>query len=144
MRLAFNLGKSMKRSLIFVLLIGIGLSSYCISDIHSPPGKQQTAWRKLGRAIGNLVYGVTEIPSNMVKINNTDGNSAAWSYGVVEGVKRTTVRFGYGLYEFVTFPFPTRYGTYQQPYKSIDVDIHHGYEEFPPELGWSSSVDYCN
>jgi hypothetical protein len=51
-------------------------------------------------------------------------------------------RFHYGIYEIVTFPFPTHNGSFRPPYRSNIPWIHGGYTEFPPEIGWQTRKTY--
>ncbi len=125
--------------LAVAFLIGASLAS---ADIQSPPASDFGPTRKLGRGIGNVAFGYTEFVDSIFSINYSEGNSAAWSYGVVRGLGRSFARLGYGVYEIVLFPFPTHKGSYRQPYKSIIPWIHCGYEEFPPELGFETRYNY--
>ena len=57
--------------------------------------------------------------------------------------ERTVVRLGYGLYELVTFPFPSYKGTYKPPYYKKDyINPVYGYSEFPPQVGFASESGY--
>jgi putative exosortase-associated protein (TIGR04073 family) len=127
---------------LLLSLTAAALASTAMADIQDPPMNDQGPTRKLGRAIGNMVFGITEFPVTLCQINDREGNSAAGSYGVVRGVGRVFARFGAGVYEFVTFPFPTTRGSYRPVLKSNIPWIHGGYEEFPPELGWNSRKRY--
>ena len=98
--------------------------------------------RKLGRGISNMVYGITELPQTIALLNDREGNSSAVSYGIVKGVGRVLARSGYGLYEFLTFPFPSVKGSYRAPYRSNIPWIHGGFEEYPPELGFNTKYRY--
>jgi putative exosortase-associated protein (TIGR04073 family) len=126
-----------------VLVPSLLLAGIALGDIQAPPGADYGPTRKLGRGIGNIAFGASEIIDSMTAVNYSEGNSAAWSYGLVRGVGRTLARLGYGIYEVVLFPFPTQKGTYKPPYKSDVPWIHSGYPEFPPELGWETRYDYC-
>ena len=88
------------------------------------------------------MFGASEIIVQPSKVNYYEGNSAAFSYGAVRGFGRFFVRLGTGLWEVITFPFPTHHGTYRPPYRSNIPWIHGGYEEFPPELGFESHYRY--
>jgi putative exosortase-associated protein (TIGR04073 family) len=125
-------------SLCFVSL----LTASAFADIQDPPMNDFGPTRKLGRAFGNILFGLTEIPSTVVKLNERDGNADAASYGVVKGIGRVFYRLHKGFYELFTFPFPTYMGSYRPPYKSNVPWIHGGFEEFPPELGWETKYDY--
>lgn len=98
--------------------------------------------RKLGRGLANIAAGITEFPHSSTMINEREGNAAGWTYGTARGIGRVIARLGYGIYEVVTFPFPTTRSSYRPPYKSNIPWIHGGYEEFPPELGFESRYRY--
>ena len=129
------------KSLFSILLITL-LSATAFADIQDPPMNDYGPTRKLGRALSNILFGVTEIVQNPNEINEREGNSAAWSYGPVKGVGRFIVRMHFGFYELLTFPFPTTRTSYRVPYRSNIPWIHGGYEEFPPELGFETRWDY--
>jgi putative exosortase-associated protein (TIGR04073 family) len=112
------------------------------ADIQAPPASDYGPTRKLGRGLSNILWGSSEIIDSMASVNYSEGNSAAFSYGIVRGVGRMFARLGYGIYEVVLFPFPTQKGTYKPPYKSDIPWINSGYPEFPPELGWETRYDY--
>ena len=120
----------------------LGLAAYACADIQDPPSNDYGPTRKLGRGLSNLVFGLAELPATIAKINEREGNSAAAGYGVVRGLGRSYMRFHSGLFEFLTFPFPTTRRTYY-PLLPNDVPyIHAGYQEFPPELGNESKYPY--
>ena len=111
------------------------------ADIQAPPGSFYTAERKLGRALGNIVYGIAEIPEQMRRKTDQYGGKAGWSYGAVDGTSRALRRVGYGFYELFTFTCPTHRGTFKPPYERcgqdnrIEMNPHDGLSEFPPQLG---------
>lgn len=125
------------------LFLVFTLAATALADIQQPPAADYGPTRKLGRALGNILFGSSELVNSMVTINCEDGNSAAFSYGVVQGVGRTLERLGYGFYELALFPFPTHNGTYYPPYQSDIPWIYSGLPEFPPELGFETRYDYC-
>jgi putative exosortase-associated protein (TIGR04073 family) len=86
----------MKKALIFSLTALLTFGAY--ADIQSPPMIDQGPTRKLGRGLGNIAFGVAEIPQSMCLINEQEGNSAAFSYGIVKGLGRTFARIGSGFY----------------------------------------------
>lgn len=112
------------------------------ADIQDPPMNDQGPTRKLSRGLANIAFGYTELVVQPTTINEREGNAAAFSYGIVRGFGRFFARFGYGVYDVLTFPFPTTMGSYRQPYKSEVPWIHGGMEEFPPELGWETRYHY--
>lgn len=130
----------MKVAVTLLAVLAIGTTAF--ADIQQPPASDYGPTRKLGRGLSNILYGVSEIPDSIFAVNYDEGNSAAWSYGVVRGVGRTFARLGYGIYEVATFPAPTVRGSYRPPYRSIVPWINSGYEEFPPELGWETRYNY--
>lgn len=131
----------MRKSLTLITLCAVlGTAPFPVAnaDIQDPPAAQYTATRKLARGLANILYGITEIPSMWTRVNDTEGSSAAATYGTLHGVKKTGVRFGYGIYEVLTFPIKSYKGTYRPVYKPerrIQSYPFMGYEEFPPQLG---------
>lgn len=133
----------MKNRIILLLVGALTVGSLAFADIQSSPGSKWNWSRKLSRSLANLAYGWAEYPIHYQKVEKTDGANAAFSAGAVEGTTRTAVRLGYGLYEFVTFPFPTYKGGYRPPYyKKERFDTWFGYEEFPPQVGFTSQARY--
>ena len=119
------------------------------ADIQAPPASEYTATRKLGRAISNIVYAVDEIPVTILRWNAAEGNNAAGSVGVVEGVSRTLTRMGYGFYELVTFYAPTYKCSYRPPYQGScgrsglkEYNTWSGFSEFPEEISFQSKYGY--
>jgi putative exosortase-associated protein (TIGR04073 family) len=130
----------MKTLLAFALVLGFVATSF--ADIQDPPSREYGPTRKFGRGLSNAAFCVSEFPVQIARVNEREGNSAALGYGVVRGVGRTFMRFGFGLFEMFSFPFPVNQGTYRPVLPSHIHDIHGGYEEFPPELGNESKYSY--
>jgi putative exosortase-associated protein (TIGR04073 family) len=129
------------KTLLTVTLV-LGFAACAFADIQDPPANDYGPTRKLGRGLSNLVFGISELPATIAKINEREGNSAAAGYGVVRGLGRSGMRIGSGLFEFLTFPFPTNRRTYYPLLPSDVPYIHAGYQEFPPELGNESKYPY--
>lgn len=121
------------------LLVG---ASIAMADIQAPPASDFGPTRKLGRGLSNIAFSSTEVLDSWAAVNFSEGNSAAWSYGLVRGVGRMFARIGFGVYETALFPFPTTKGTYRQPYRSEIPWLQSGYSEFPPELGFETRYNY--
>jgi len=132
------------KKLLVIATAFAALSGLAAADIHAPPGSQYTKSRKLGRAIGNILYGFIEVPEQIVRKTDDHGRKAGWSYGVVDGTSRGLRRLGYGFYELVTFTCPTYRGTFKPPYERcgednrIEMNVKDGLSEFPPELGFET------
>lgn len=123
-------------------LAAAALAATALADIQQPPGSDYGPTRKLGRGLSNVLFGPSELLDSMAAVNYEDGNAAAWSYGLVRGIGRSFARLGYGIYDMVTFPFPTVRGSYRPPYRSDIPWIKSGYQEFPPELGFETRYHY--
>lgn len=124
------------------LLVLVAIASAAYADIQQPPSAEYGPTRKLGRGISNVAFGLSEIPDSIFAVNYSDGNSAAFGYGLVRGIGRSFARLGYGIYEIATFPAPTTRGTFQPPYPNMVPWIKSGYQEFPPELGFETRYNY--
>lgn len=127
---------------LLAALLGIACVGTAFADIHDPPSNDYGPTRKLGRGISNVLYGWSEIPVTIAKVNNTEGNSAAASYGVVRGFGRAGARFTAGILEVILWPFPAYRQSYYPLLPSDIPWIHAGYQEFPPELGYESKYPY--
>jgi putative exosortase-associated protein (TIGR04073 family) len=140
--------ESMKKLLISFAALS-ALTLVVSADIQAPPGSTYTAERKLGRALSNIVYGIAEIPEQIVRKNNQYGSKAGTTYGLVDGSSRALRRVGYGFYELFTFTCPTYRGTFKPPYERcgadnrIEMNPHDGLSEFPPQLGFESYYDHA-
>ena len=127
----------------FVAALLITFAALCRADIHDPPSNDYGPTRKLGRGVSNLLFGISELPTTIAKVNDVEGNAAAGGYGVVRGVGRSVMRMQAGIFEILTWPFPVVRGSYF-PVLENDVHwIHSGYQEFPPELGNESKYPYA-
>lgn len=127
-----------------IITLSLAILATAISahaDIQAPPGNKYNSTRKLGRAISNILYGVSEIPESIVRVSDREGSKAGWSHGLVLGYTKAYKRLGYGFYELFTFRCPTYKGTFKPPYEKcgtdarIEMDPTLGFSEFPPELG---------
>ena len=130
----------MKHLLAAALVFGFAATLF--ADIQDPPSNDYGPTRKLGRGLSNVIFGIAELPVQIARVNEREGNSAALSYGVVRGLGRTYMRFHAGLWEMFSFPFPANQGTYYPILPGHIRHIHGGYEEFPPELGNESKYPY--
>ncbi len=127
----------------FVAALLITFAALCRADIHDPPSNDYGPTRKLGRGVSNLLFGISELPTTIAKVNDVEGNSAAGGYGVVRGVGRSVMRMQAGIFEILTWPFPVVRGSYFPVLESDVHWIHSGYKEFPPELGNESKYPYA-
>lgn len=128
-------------ALTFVAILTCG--SMAFADIQSPPGSVWNWSRKLSRAIANLAYGPLEIISYWGRANRTEGGVGASVIAPIEGLKRTGVRIGYGVFELVTFPAPAYKGTFRPPYyRKARIDPWYGYDEFAPQFGITGQATY--
>lgn len=133
----------MKKIALILSLILLSSSYTSFADIQSPPGARDNRVRKLSRGLGNLVYGIVELPGYWRRSNVREGSTVAASHGIVNGATRSVIRMGFGLYEVVTFPFPTYKDGFKSPLPIKEKwDAHHGYSDYPRELGFQSAYDY--
>lgn len=130
----------MKFLLSITLFAALAVGAF--ADIQVPPMAEQGPTRKFGRGVSNILFGFSELPDTIMRINDTQGNSAACGYGVVLGLNRSFYRFGKGWYDVLSFGRPTYKETYRQPYPSDTIWGMIGYAEFPPELGFETRFNY--
>ena len=126
----------------FLLLLALFLVPVVLADIQDPPSHDYGPTRKLGRGLSNFFLAPAEIPVTIAKINEDQGNSAAFGYGVVRGLGRSATRHIAGFLEIVLWPVPAWKQSYHPLLPSDIPWIHAGYPEFPPELGNESKYPY--
>ena len=126
----------------FLLLLALLLVPAALADIQDPPSNDYGPTRKLGRGLSNFFLAPAEIPVTIAKINEDEGNSAAFGYGVVRGLGRSATRHIAGFLEIVLWPVPAWKQSYYPLLPSDIPWIHAGYPEFPPELGNESKYPY--
>ena len=132
----------MRRILAVLVLLAFGSVSF--ADIHEPPKMKYTKARKLGRGISNIVYGWTEIPMTMVRQSelHTEQVTGIATAGFLQGVQRAGARLKFGFYEVINFQRPLYKDTYRPVMTSINYLPMHGYEEFPPQIGYLTTTGY--
>jgi len=130
----------MKKLFAAALVLGLVTTS-TFADIQDPPGNDYGPTRKLGRGLSNVLFGITEFPVQIARVNEREGNSAL-GYGLVRGISRSYMRIHAGLFEIFSFPIPVNAGTYYPILPNHIRYIHGGFEEFPPELGNESKYPY--
>lgn len=98
--------------------------------------------RKLGRGISNVFFATSELVETVRLVDAAEGNNAI-GFGAVKGLGRMFARMGVGVFEILTFPWPTNKGKYTPHLRPAIPWIYSGYEEFPPEIGWESRYPYA-
>ncbi len=142
LRVLSNLRTVMKK--LLATLIVLGIISASIADIHEPPKARYTKTRKLGRGFANIVYGWTEIPTTMHEWGqlHTEQNIGIFTAGFFQGTQRAGARLMYGFYELINFQRPLYKDSYRPAMPDIDYLPMHGYEEFPPQIGFMTTNGY--
>ena len=130
------------KSLAITTILACLTAGIALADIQAPPASEYGPTRKLGRGINNFFFAPTELVDSVFAVNYSEGNEAAFSYGLVRGVGRMATRMRIGAYEIATFRCANNKGTYRPFLKSDIPWLNGGYSEFAPELGWSTRYNY--
>ena len=77
------------------MVLGVAAAGYC-----------QDYTKKLGRGLANVITFPLEVPEQITRVNESDGPTAAITYGLLKGLGMMLVRAAAGVYEIATFPFP--------------------------------------
>lgn len=99
-------------SLVILSVLMMTKTAYC-----------DDALKKLGRGLSNCLTCPVEIFEQIKRVNNSDGPTAALTYGVLKGIGMTVVRAAVGVYETATFPVPL-----PREYKPILTDPEFFFE----------------
>ena len=99
--------------------------------------------QKLGRGINNVKEIVRggEIRRSMEQTALWEGTDKAYTTGVIRGMNRTLARTGVGLYEIITFPFPT-YEPIFLPSEPVYPDSYTPNLIADPSFGPDSSLGF--
>jgi putative exosortase-associated protein (TIGR04073 family) len=93
------------KAAIFVAIVGAVLSLAAPAEAY-----KQNPQRKFGRGLHNVMYGWTEIPVTIHKVDQEFGPAAATSYGLVKGTTNAVGRTIVGIFEMITFPIKGKRG----------------------------------
>ena len=107
----------MKRA-VALLLITAFLTAF------AAPAFCDTAVKKLGRGVCNMVTFPWEIVEQVKRTNVSDGPFAAYTYGILKGVLMSCARGLVGVYETGTFFLPL-----PEDYKPILTDPEFVFED---------------
>ncbi len=132
------------------LVAAVVCSLYCSSisaqaassDLaHTPMVTESGMVMKLGRGIANVAFGPLELLIRPWDVARQQGEIAALTFGVLQGVVYTVAREVVGVVDIVTFPIPLPgatddpnlegygYGPLMRPAWVVDID-HNAYGFF--------------
>ncbi|MCK5805269.1 MAG: exosortase system-associated protein, TIGR04073 family [Lentisphaeria bacterium] len=88
-------------------LVGINNlgTDLCQDDAKLDPTAVREPANQLGRGIANVLVGVLEVPTTMMRVGKEQGDFAGATAGLAHGVWRFAVREVVGVFEVITFPF---------------------------------------
>jgi putative exosortase-associated protein (TIGR04073 family) len=92
------------------LLIALPAAADAGEDDAAQPENGYSAKRKLGRGVASVVYGMLEVPGNMVQEGRVNGPLYGATVGLFLGAGKMVARIPVGVYEVVTAPFQVPQG----------------------------------
>ena len=87
------------------VLAGIVCWDPAEDDQYPDPTAIRRPADQFGRGVCNILFGILEVPANVIRVNEEEGDMAAISKGLGRGVWRFVCREVVGVVELVTFPF---------------------------------------
>ena len=90
---------------IFDFIAGFVLFDPSGDDQEIDPSARRMPVDQLGRSLCNVCFGLLEIPINILRVTEDEGDMPGISKGVALGIWRGLVREVVGVAELVTFPF---------------------------------------
>jgi len=101
---------------VAALLMALPAAGDAGEDTAKPEG-EYSATRKLGRGVASVVYGMLEVPGNMVQEGRVNGPLYGATVGLFLGAGKMVARIPVGVYEVVTAPFqvPSGYEPILEP-----------------------------
>jgi putative exosortase-associated protein (TIGR04073 family) len=86
-------------------LVVLALPATAADEQNGQQTGQYSATRKLGRGVASIVYGMLEVPGNMVQEGKVNGPLYGATVGFFLGAGKMVARIPVGFYEVVTAPF---------------------------------------
>lgn len=87
------------------IVIGIFVASFIL--VSSGAGAfADDPIKKLGRGCANLITAPLELGKSIGDVNTESGFMAGATYGVLQGLWKTGIRYVVAVYEIVSFPIP--------------------------------------
>lgn len=112
------------KTLLSILALSVSLMAVR-ADVCMPRG--ENFYDKLGRGLANTTMAVSNVLDSQYSVDQAEGGTAGfWKGMIVQGMSRTVMDTGMGLYEIVTSPFP--------PYQSLKLKAYDTgvVNEYPP------------
>jgi putative exosortase-associated protein (TIGR04073 family) len=85
---------------------GVVLAALFALVLAPTAASADTAARKCGRGLANMVVGVLAIPGEIVKETRASSPARGFTVGFAMGLGMLVVRELVGVYEFISSPFP--------------------------------------
>ena len=126
-------------TLMLVLSAGSALAAFSENDASGPQTDSSKMFHKLGCGVANVVTCWLEIPHQIaVEWQQTDP-ATGFFVGAVKGVGWVFARFTAGVYETVTFAFPTP-PSYQPILEPEFVFTGAGRSPIPEQSEWDGNM----
>jgi putative exosortase-associated protein (TIGR04073 family) len=103
-------------TVLVIVLLSFTAQALAVGPLYDVSTSAKVS-RKFLRGLLNIPFCWVEIPKEInIETQNLDPFTGFWS-GLVKGTAKAVKRFGIGVWDLVTFPFPTpkKYATWQSP-----------------------------
>lgn len=111
------------RTLIAATVLTIG-ASLAMADIQAPPRPGPV--RKLGSGIAKIAYSSAYFVDSIYKVNKYESGTAAFSFGLVDGIAKTGTSTALGIAETATFMIPP-YEPFNSKYDIPPADLKENF-----------------
>ncbi|MBU0570751.1 MAG: exosortase system-associated protein, TIGR04073 family [Candidatus Omnitrophica bacterium] len=104
----------MKKFLVLILVVAFAFTCTAVFALEKPVAEvagQESQYpagpmQKLGRGIGNMALGWTELPKGIINQTKETNLLQGLIFGTLKGACQTVARTVSGIADAVTFPFP--------------------------------------
>ena len=114
-------------AIVFAVLLTTTAFAQSVSDSRHVEAVTSGMGRKFCRGLVNAVTGVGEIPRQMIRSSQSDGDWTGLGRGFIHGIVMTVIRTGAGAIETGLFFVPMRQGAgnvYQLDYGPILLPVY--------------------
>lgn len=111
------------RTIFAAIALTMG-ASIAMADIQAPPRPGPV--RKLGSGIAKIAYSSAYFVDSIYKVNKYESGTAAFSYGIVDGIAKTGASTALGIAETATFMIPP-YEPFNSKYDMPPADLKNNF-----------------
>lgn len=106
-----------------IALLAVLLASFCVAQADLSMPKSPNFYDKAGRGLANVILAPAHLFDSPYTLLQEEGPTVSVTKGFVQGMSRSVMDTGHGIYELITAPFP--------PYESLKLPAYDSGQQNP-------------